>query len=58
MVNVYPINDLEEHTLDSTCKCMPAIKEEYGQMIVVHNSFDCREAIEEALEIIKQQGNE
>jgi hypothetical protein len=31
MINVYPINDLEEHTLDSTCKCTPTIKEEYGQ---------------------------
>jgi hypothetical protein len=55
MINVYPINDLEEHDLDSTCKCMPTIKEEYGQMIVVHNSFDCREAVEVAKEIIKQQ---
>jgi hypothetical protein len=34
---------------------MPKIEEEYGEMIVVHNSFDCREAVEEAKEIIKQQ---
>ena len=57
IIYVYPINDFEYLTLDSTCKCTPTIKEEYGQMIVVHNSYDCREAVEEALEIIKQQVN-
>lgn len=57
MINIYPTNDLEEHILDSTCKCMPTIEEAYGEMIVVHNSFDCREAVEEAKEIIKQQDN-
>jgi hypothetical protein len=49
MYNVYPTNDLEEHILDSTCKCKPKIVFENGEMIIVHNSFDQRELIEELL---------
>jgi len=44
-LHVYPINDLEEHVLESTCKCEPSLVEE-GEMIWVHNSFDGREGLE------------
>jgi len=50
MYNVYPTNDLEEHLLNSTCKCKPKVVIENGEIILVHNSFDKREIIEELLQ--------
>lgn len=45
MNNVKPINDLIEHSDDSTCPCCPEviIEPESGEMIVVHNALDGRE---------------
>ncbi len=49
MIHIHPLNDDEPHDLESTmCHCGPEIKIEDGEMIVVHNSFDRREIIEEA----------
>lgn len=42
MIHVYPIGDTEEHEISSTCWCCPEIKEEYGQLIIIHNAFDGR----------------
>ena len=55
MIHVYPINDLEQHELEGTqCKCIPKVViESNSEIIVVHNSFDGREGIEWANEIIK-----
>ena len=51
--HVYPNNDLKPHnTEDTTCECDPTIKTEDGNMIVVHNSYDGREAVENANEIL------
>ena len=49
MIHVYPLNDLEEHDLEGTqCKCEPRIiAEPNAEMIVVHNSFDGREGVDE-----------
>lgn len=49
MFNVFPINDSKEHTLNSTCICKPRIVYENGEMIIIHNSFDGRENIENLL---------
>lgn len=46
MIHVLPINDLEEHEELSTCKCSPKLIEENGELILIHNSFDRREVIE------------
>lgn len=54
MINVYPINDTEDHDLKSTCKCNPKIIFENGEMIVVHNSFDGREGVEWVNEILEE----
>ena len=42
--HVYPTNDLREHILSLDCPCMPILDEEDN--IVIHNSFDGREAYE------------
>lgn len=49
MQHVYPLNDSEPHDLTShTCKCNPRVEQdEYGDWIVIHNSFDFREVREE-----------
>ena len=53
MTNILPINDSKEHTEDSTCECCPTVTKEDGEMIIIHNSFDGREAVEWAEEILK-----
>ena len=45
-MHILPVNDLEEHTEESTCKCSPQVTFENGEMIIIHNYFDGREYIE------------
>lgn len=55
MFHVHPINDAEEHDLEGTvCKCGPSVVFEGAEIIVIHNSFDGREALEQAKEILNQ----
>jgi len=43
MIHVYPIGDIEEHDLEhTTCWCCPEIREEYAEIIIIHNAFDGR----------------
>ena len=51
-LHVMPIDDLKEHHMKYFCGCEPRLIYESGTIIVVHNSYDGREAIEEANEII------
>jgi hypothetical protein len=50
--HILPINDIKDHVEDSTCPCEPVVLVEGGDLIIVHNSWDGREAVEEATEII------
>lgn len=59
--HVFPQNDEKPHEFTSTlddglycpCKCAPIIIEkENGAFIIVHNSFDGREGVEWAAEIL------
>ncbi|MEO7047626.1 MAG: hypothetical protein ABI091_20170 [Ferruginibacter sp.] len=50
---VLPVNDIKEHRESYICPCLPEIKYESGNMIVVHNSFDGREGLEWVNEILK-----
>ena len=53
--HVYPKNDIRPHNIqDTTCDCDPKIIEDHGNIIVVHNSFDGREAVEEANKILNE----
>lgn len=56
MIHVYPLNDEREHdTRDTTtCWCDPQLDIENAEMIVIHNSLDGRELIEQAEEIKNQ----
>lgn len=59
-INVYPINDIQEHILDSTCPCNPNVTIQHGEIIICHNSYDRREIIEEVNKILnaKQDGKQ
>ena len=48
MIHILPVNDLKEHEELTTCKCKPRIEIlDDGEIMVVHNSYDGREYIEE-----------
>lgn len=50
-IDILPLR--EEHTRDASCKCKPDVQI-YGSCVMrVHNSFDHREIIEEARDIIQ-----
>ena len=51
--NILPTNDVGEHTEDSTCACKPVVEVLEHGVLIVHNSFDGREAVELAKEILK-----
>ena len=55
--HVIPTKDLEEHEELSTCKCNPKVEilEESGAVLIIHNSFDGRELVEQANEILKMK---
>lgn len=47
-IHILPINDSEPHEEATTCKCKPTVEIlEDGEMMIVHNSFDGRERVEE-----------
>lgn len=50
--HILPINDSDTHEEATTCHCQPKVLNENGNMIVVHNSFDGREGVEWANEIL------
>jgi len=56
--HIVPINDLKEHESQTTCHCNPTIEFVDGDMLVIHNAFDGREAAEiitNPIEILKNE---
>lgn len=55
--HVYPINDTNEHdTESSTCICRPVVELLInGDILMTHNSFDGREGLELAQEVLNKQ---
>lgn len=51
--HVTPVGDLKCHIDDSTCECNPSVQLVEGEMICVHNSYDGREGLELANEVLK-----
>ncbi|MES2382365.1 MAG: hypothetical protein V4538_15065 [Bacteroidota bacterium] len=54
-LHVLPINDIKPHEETTTCECEPNVIFENGEMIVVHNSYDGREFIEEICDFINNK---
>ncbi len=47
MQNIIPINDNKDHVEGSACPCCPFVREDNGEIIIIHNSYDGRELIEQ-----------
>jgi len=54
-LHITPTNDLREHIEESICWCEPEIEIVNGEMIIIHNSLDGREYLEEAEDILKMK---
>lgn len=54
IIHVIPVNDLKPHRESYVCHCEPKIENHTGNMICIHNSFDGREGVEWANEILNQ----
>jgi len=46
-IHILPENDLKEHKESDDCECNPKIEYVDGGKIVIHNSYDGREFIEQ-----------
>lgn len=53
IVHVIPVDDLKEHTKETTCACEPRVDVVEGGMIVVHMAYDGRHLIEQVEEMLK-----
>ena len=52
-VHVYPENDLHEHVLVGTdCPCAPTVEVVGASLLIIHNAFDHREIVEQAIDIM------
>lgn len=52
-IHVYPVNDLQEHVLVGVdCPCDPDVEVIGATLLIVHNAFDHREIIEQAIDIM------
>lgn len=51
-INIIPINDEYDHEHTICCDCNPRMERANGWLEICHNSFDGREAVEWAEEII------
>lgn len=52
-VHVYPLDDLQEHITDGPgCPCDPSITVDGDHLLYVHNAFDHREIVEQAIAIL------
>lgn len=57
-IHVYPLDDLWEHITDGPdCPCDPQIQVEGATLIYVHNAFDHREIVEQAIDIMNGEND-
>lgn len=54
-IHVIPVDDLHEHIIGAECPCEPTVEVEGAILIYIHNSWDCREAVEWAEELLHLQ---
>jgi hypothetical protein len=54
MINILPIDDINEHEENSCCSCNPSVMFENGEAIIIHNSFDGREGVEIVNDILNK----
>lgn len=53
IIHILPVDDSEIHSIFGTiCRCNPIPKNENGNVILIHQSFDLREVVEEAYSVL------
>jgi len=53
--HILPVNDSEKHEESSMCSCEPTVDISNEYVLIIHNSFDGREAVEWANEILNNK---
>lgn len=54
-INVVPVDDLKAHVDGPGCACGPRVTcYENGNRVIVHNSYDGREILENAIDAITE----
>ena len=53
-VDVMPVNDLREHIPGEHCPCKPTVEIVGANLVIIHNSWDGRELIEQIEEWLCQ----
>lgn len=51
-VNVLPVDDLKPHIESADCECNPTVEVIGASLLIVHNSYDHREIVEQAIDIM------
>jgi hypothetical protein len=46
-IHILPINDIHPHIEEDSCKCQPKVQHVEGGTLVIHNSYDGREVLED-----------
>lgn len=51
IMHVSPVNDLKEHNIEDfiNCNCNPKVEVINNNFMIIHNSYDGREIIEETI---------
>lgn len=52
-IQIIPLNDTKEHEQTKLCKCNPKLETVNDVLIVCHNAYDLREAVEIANELLR-----
>ena len=56
--HITPVDDLKDHEESTTCECEPRLEwQPNGDLIVVHASWDGREAVEEFYETLNNSNH-
>ena len=58
IIHIIPVNDTKEHEEETTCHCNPRVDVVEGGMIVVHNAYDGRVAVEKAQAILDKESGD
>jgi len=54
--HVFPLNDLREHVTEGVdCPCNPTVEVIGASLLIIHNAFDNREVIEQAIDIMNNE---
>jgi hypothetical protein len=61
--HVYPLDEEKLHIVSGPtsgvdCPCKPRVEMEGGSLIVIHNSFDHREIVEQAIDIMNDESQD